>query len=39
MVPLDVRGAEGVDTYFDLIDLWVSRLSETFLALDEERDN
>lgn len=39
MVPLDVRGAEGIDTYFDLIDLWVSRLSETFLALDEERDN
>jgi ABC-type Zn uptake system ZnuABC Zn-binding protein ZnuA len=38
MVPLDVRGAEGIDTYFDLIDLWVSRLSETFLALDQQRD-
>lgn len=34
IVPLDVRGAEGVDTYFDLVDLWVSSLSEAFLASD-----
>ena len=35
IVPLDVEGAEGVDTYFDLIDLWVARLSEAFLALEQ----
>ncbi len=35
IVPLDVRGAEGVDTYFDLVDLWVSSLSEAFLASDQ----
>ncbi len=29
-VPEHVAGAEGVDTYFDLIDLWVSRLAATF---------
>ncbi len=39
MVPLDVRGAEGVDTYFDLIDLWVSRLAETYATLDQPGDN
>jgi zinc/manganese transport system substrate-binding protein len=38
IVPLDVEGAEGVDTYFDLVDLWVSSLSEAFLA-SEQREN
>jgi len=35
IVPLDVRGAEGVDTYFDLVDTWVSRLAQAFLAAEE----
>ncbi len=30
-----VAGAEGVDTYFDLVDSWVSGLSDAFLALDQ----
>ena len=37
VVPEHVDGAEGVDTYFDLIDTWVSNLSDTFLALDRRR--
>lgn len=32
IVPEHVHGAEGVDSYFDLIDLWVSRLSAALLA-------
>jgi zinc/manganese transport system substrate-binding protein len=38
IVPLDVQGAEGVDTYFDLVDLWVSSLSEAFLATDRNEN-
>ncbi len=34
IVPEHVDGAAGVDTYFDLIDLWVEQLSEAFLSLD-----
>ena len=30
IVPEHVGGAEGVDTYFDLVDLWVSRLAEAY---------
>ena len=30
VVPHSVDGAEGVDDYFDLVDLWVSRLAEAF---------
>ncbi len=29
-VPEHVAGAEGVDSYFDLIDLWITRLSAAF---------
>ncbi len=29
-VPLDVGGEAGVDTYFDLIDYWISKLNEAF---------
>ena len=39
VVPEHVDGAEGVDTYFDLIDTWVSDLSATFLALDRRREH
>ncbi|MGD2218305.1 MAG: metal ABC transporter substrate-binding protein [Gemmatimonadales bacterium] len=39
VVPEHVAGLEGVDTYFDLIDSWVSGLSEAFLALDRRRDH
>ncbi|UCC83403.1 MAG: zinc ABC transporter substrate-binding protein [Gemmatimonadota bacterium] len=39
IVPEHVEGSEGVDTYFDLIDGWVSALSEAFLALDSRRDH
>ncbi len=34
IVPEHVLGAEGVDTYFDLIDAWVSGLAEAFLWQD-----
>jgi ABC-type Zn uptake system ZnuABC Zn-binding protein ZnuA len=34
-----VAGAEGVETYFDLVDTWVSGLSEAFLALDRRREH
>ncbi len=34
-----VAGEEGVDTYFDLIDTWVSRLGEAFLASDRRREH
>jgi zinc/manganese transport system substrate-binding protein len=30
LAPLDVQGAEGVDDYFQLVDMWVSQLSEAF---------
>ena len=30
IVPEHVGGAEGVDTYFDLVDLWVTRLAEAY---------
>ncbi len=30
IVPLSVGGEPGVDTYFDLVDTWVTRLSEAF---------
>lgn len=30
VVPEHVEGAPGVDTYFDLVDAWVSRLAEAF---------
>jgi ABC-type Zn uptake system ZnuABC Zn-binding protein ZnuA len=36
IVPEHVAGAEGVDSYFDLIDEWVSRLAEVFLALERQ---
>ncbi len=39
IVPEHVEGAEGVDTYFDLIDGWVSDLAQTFLALDRRREH
>jgi len=39
IVPEHVAGAEGVDTYFDLIDIWVSDLSNTFLGLDRRREH
>ncbi len=39
IVPEHVAGSEGVDTYFDLIDSWVSGLAEAFLALDPRRDH
>lgn len=32
VVPEHVAGAEGVDDYFALVDLWVDRLSEAFRA-------
>jgi ABC-type Zn uptake system ZnuABC Zn-binding protein ZnuA len=39
IVPEHVAGAEGVETYFDLVDAWVSGLSTAFLALDRRRDH
>jgi zinc/manganese transport system substrate-binding protein len=39
IVPEHVAGAEGVDTYFDLIDHWVSALSDAFLSLDRRREH
>jgi ABC-type Zn uptake system ZnuABC Zn-binding protein ZnuA len=39
IVPEHVAGAEGVDDYFDLIDLWVTELAEAFLALDRRREH
>lgn len=37
IVPEHVAGAEGVDTYFDLVDTWVSSLATAFLAVDRRR--
>ncbi|NIR44145.1 MAG: zinc ABC transporter solute-binding protein [Gemmatimonadetes bacterium] len=39
IVPEHVEGAEGVNTYFDLVDLWVTQLSEAFLGLDRRREH
>lgn len=39
IVPEHVAGAEGVDTYFALIDTWITDLSDAFLALDRRRDH
>lgn len=39
VVPEHVAGAEGVDTYFDLVDLWVKELAEAFLGLDRRREH
>lgn len=39
IVPEHVEGAEGVDSYFDLVDHWVSSLAEAFLALDPRREH
>ena len=30
VVPMSVGGEPGVDTYFDLVDLWVERLRAAF---------
>lgn len=30
MVPFHEEGEEGVDSYFDLVDIWVSRLAQAF---------
>lgn len=38
IVPHSVDGAEGVDDYFDLVDLWVSRLAEAFAGQAGRRD-
>lgn len=32
MVPLHEEGEEGVDSYFDLVDVWVSGLAQAFAA-------
>ncbi len=34
IVPEHVDGEEGIDDYFKLVDVWVSRLSEAFVAMD-----
>ncbi|NIR45116.1 MAG: zinc ABC transporter substrate-binding protein [Gemmatimonadetes bacterium] len=39
VVPEHVDGAEGVDTYFDLIDRWVTELAEAFVGLDRRREH
>lgn len=39
IVPEHVAGAEGVDTYFDLVDTWVSSLATAFLSLDRRREH
>lgn len=39
IVPLEVHGAEGVDDYFQLVDTWVVKLSEAFLAVDRRREH
>lgn len=37
IVPEHVGGAEGVDSYFDLVDLWVDRLSRAFRDASDDR--
>ncbi len=39
IVPEHVAGAEGVDTYFELVDTWVTGLSDAFLASDRRREH
>jgi zinc/manganese transport system substrate-binding protein len=39
IVPLEVHGAEDVDDYFQLVDTWITRMSEAFLAVDRRRDH
>ncbi len=34
IVPEHVDGEEGIDDYFKLVDVWVSRLAEAFTAMD-----
>ncbi len=34
IVPEHVDGEEGVDDYFKLVDVWVTRLAEAFVAMD-----
>jgi zinc/manganese transport system substrate-binding protein len=34
VVPMSVGGEPGVDTYFDLVDLWVARLRDAFVQAD-----
>jgi zinc/manganese transport system substrate-binding protein len=36
VVPLSVDGEEGVSTYFDLVDLWVDRLTEAFASAEHQ---
>jgi ABC-type Zn uptake system ZnuABC Zn-binding protein ZnuA len=38
IVPHSVGGAEGVDDYFALVDLWVSQLAEAFAGQAGQRD-
>jgi ABC-type Zn uptake system ZnuABC Zn-binding protein ZnuA len=35
IVPEHVEGLEGIDTYFDLFDYWISHLSNAFLAMEQ----
>jgi ABC-type Zn uptake system ZnuABC Zn-binding protein ZnuA len=39
IVPEHVDGAEGVDDYFDLVEIWVAGLAEAYLALDRRREH
>ncbi len=36
VVPMSVGGEPGVETYFDLVDLWIARLREAFARVDGE---
>jgi zinc/manganese transport system substrate-binding protein len=37
VVPMSVGGEPGVDTYFDLVDLWVGRLRDAFAQTESNR--
>ena len=39
IVPEHVEGAEGIDDYFDLVEIWVAGLAEAYLALDRRREH
>jgi ABC-type Zn uptake system ZnuABC Zn-binding protein ZnuA len=39
IAPEHVAGVDGVETYFDLVDTWVSSLATAFLAVDRRRDH
>ncbi len=39
LVPLDVEGIEGVDTYFDLVDTWVTQLANAYSRADTIRSS